>query len=156
MKQGSSAAEIQARLDGMVSFHFFGHREIFTVEGDYLALAPGRTRFGLPKMDVHFTYTDEAKAAGFKAGERMAAVLRAMGAKDIHVTIDTPNGAAHFGGTSRISAKPADGVADGDLRVHGVDNVYLVSNAVFPNIAAINPTLTLAALALRLGEKLAA
>jgi choline dehydrogenase-like flavoprotein len=38
--------------------------------------------------------------------------------------------------------------------VHGFDNLFVCSNAVLPNAAAVNPTLTLAALALRLGTHL--
>ncbi|WJI44557.1 GMC family oxidoreductase [Mesorhizobium sp. C120A] len=53
-----------------------------------------------------------------------------------------------------MSSREQDGVVDADLRVHGIDNLYVISNAVFPNIGAINPTLTLTALAIRLGDHL--
>lgn len=43
---------------------------------------------------------------------------------------------------------------DARLAVHDMDNLFVCSNAVFPSIAAVNPTLTLAALALRLAEHL--
>ena len=53
-----------------------------------------------------------------------------------------------------MSRSDADGVVDPNLQVHGTDNLYVCSNAVFPSIAAANPTLTLAALAVRLGDYL--
>ncbi|NAS63212.1 hypothetical protein CVE36_19035, partial [Pseudomonas syringae pv. actinidiae] len=43
---------------------------------------------------------------------------------------------------------------DPHLCIHGTDNVYICSNAVFPSTGAINPTLTLAALSLRLADHL--
>jgi choline dehydrogenase-like flavoprotein len=51
-----------------------------------------------------------------------------------------------------MSASDSDGVVDRDLRVHGVENLFVCSNAVFPNVTAVNPTLTVAALAVRLAE----
>ena len=51
-----------------------------------------------------------------------------------------------------MSASDADGVVDRDLRVHGAENVFVCSNGVFPNVTAVNPTLTLAALAIEAGR----
>ncbi|MEO1338438.1 MAG: GMC oxidoreductase, partial [Myxococcota bacterium] len=39
--------------------------------------------------------------------------------------------------------------------VHEMDNLYVCGSAVFPNSGAANPTLTIAALAHRLGQHLA-
>jgi choline dehydrogenase-like flavoprotein len=44
---------------------------------------------------------------------------------------------------------------DAEMRVHGVENLSVASAAVFPNGSAQLPTLTMMALALRLGERLA-
>ena len=60
----------------------------------------------------------------------------------------------HLGGT-RMAASPRDGVVDGDLRVHGVDNVSVVGSSVFPAAGSAAPTVTIVALALRLAEHLA-
>ena len=50
-----------------------------------------------------------------------------------------------------MSDHPAGGVLDPQLRVHGTDNVYVCGSAAFPSGGAANPTLTIAALAHRLG-----
>ena len=63
-------------------------------------------------------------------------------------------GAHHAASTCRMVKESDDGVVDADLKVHGMDNLYVCSNAVFPSIGAVNPTLTLTALALRLGDHL--
>ena len=48
--------------------------------------------------------------------------------------------------SDRIMAKK--GAAVRAQRVHDTDNVYVCSNAVFPNTGVVNPTLTLVALPL--------
>ena len=63
--------------------------------------------------------------------------------------------AFHWLGTTRMSTSPADGCVDSTLRYHDLENLYVLSTSVFPSASSANPTLTLAALALRLGDHLA-
>ncbi len=53
-----------------------------------------------------------------------------------------------------MSKDDSEGVIDRDLKVHGVDNIYVCSNAAFSSSGSVNPTLTVTALALRLGDHL--
>lgn len=62
----------------------------------------------------------------------------------------------HHLGTARMGTDPRYSVVDPDCRVHGVDNLYIASGAVFPTSSQANPTLTVVALALRLAEHLKA
>jgi choline dehydrogenase-like flavoprotein len=62
----------------------------------------------------------------------------------------------HPMGTARMGDDPAAGVVDGQLRAHGVANLYVAGSAVFPTGGHANPTLTIVALAHRLGAQLAA
>jgi hypothetical protein len=62
-------------------------------------------------------------------------------------------GVAHEVGTLRMSGSGA-GVLDADLRFLAYDNLYACDNSVFPTSPAANPTLTLAALSLRLARHL--
>ncbi|HEV2709665.1 MAG TPA: GMC family oxidoreductase [Edaphobacter sp.] len=59
----------------------------------------------------------------------------------------------HMGGM-RMAASPADGVVDPNLRLHGTNNAYICSSAVFPTSGFSNPTHTLLALAVRLSQHL--
>jgi choline dehydrogenase-like flavoprotein len=60
----------------------------------------------------------------------------------------------HHMGTTRMSADPAHGVVDDQCRVHGYRNLYVAGSSVFPTGGWANPTLTILALAYRLGDTL--
>ncbi|MGM4914501.1 GMC family oxidoreductase [Hyphomicrobiales bacterium] len=62
-------------------------------------------------------------------------------------------GVAHEVGTLRMSGN-GTGVVDADLKFEGYDNLYACDNSVFPASPAANPSLTLAALAMRLAAQL--
>jgi choline dehydrogenase-like flavoprotein len=60
----------------------------------------------------------------------------------------------HHIGTARMGADPRTSVVDPDCRVHSVNNLYVAGSAAFPTSSQANPTLTLIALSLRLGQHL--
>jgi choline dehydrogenase-like flavoprotein len=60
----------------------------------------------------------------------------------------------HHTGTARMGTDPRTSVVDADCRVHSVRNLFIAGSAVFPTSSQANPTLTLIALALRLGRHL--
>lgn len=64
------------------------------------------------------------------------------------------NSAAHHMGTTRMSDSASKGVVDADCKVHGIENLYITGSSVFPTGGHVNPTLTLVALAIRLGDHL--
>ena len=57
-------------------------------------------------------------------------------------------------GTTMMSADPKLGVVDTDCRLHGVANMWVAGSSVFPHAGVANPTLTITALAMRLGQHL--
>jgi choline dehydrogenase-like flavoprotein len=61
----------------------------------------------------------------------------------------------HPGGSTRMGTDPKTSVVDGDLTVHALQNLSVLSTSVFPAGAGANPTLTLMLFALRLGDRLA-
>jgi choline dehydrogenase-like flavoprotein len=63
-------------------------------------------------------------------------------------------GTHHQMGTTRMAQRPEDGVVDFDGRVHGMDKLYIAGSSVFPHPGDSGPTLTLMAMALRLGDHL--
>ena len=63
-------------------------------------------------------------------------------------------GGYHHMGTTRMDPDLTRGVVDRDCRVHGIENLWIAGSSVFPSGGYANPTLTLIALALRLGDHL--
>jgi choline dehydrogenase-like flavoprotein len=61
---------------------------------------------------------------------------------------------SHQCGTARFGDDPEKSVLDRNCRVHELDNLYLVDASFFPSASAVNPTLTIIANALRVGDHL--
>jgi choline dehydrogenase-like flavoprotein len=58
----------------------------------------------------------------------------------------------HVCGTCRFGTDPKTSVLDPQNRAHEVDNLYVVDTSFFPSSAGLNPSLTVAANALRVAE----
>lgn len=157
MMDCKTRAEIDAVAAGERKAGLHAFIEEFGDAENRLTLGKGTGFLGLPHTRINFSRrsppafdkTVEAvkrellrglEAAGYKAPEKLSS--------------ENPRG-DHASGTCRMGTSPDTSVVNGDLAVHGVDNLYICSNATLPNAAAVNPTLTLAALALRLGTRLA-
>lgn len=84
-------------------------------------------------------------------------VLHQMGAAfDSKITPkNKPQGTIHHAGGSLRMGTPVDGCVDENLRYHGVDNLYVADASVMPYAITPKPSLTIAALALRLVDHLA-
>jgi choline dehydrogenase-like flavoprotein len=63
-------------------------------------------------------------------------------------------GVAHQNGTIRFGHDPAQSALDLNCKAHEVDNLYVVDASFFPSSGAVNPALTIAANALRVGDHL--
>ena len=63
-------------------------------------------------------------------------------------------GTAHQCGTIRFGRDPSTSVLDTDCKAHDLDNLYVVDSSFFVSSSAVNPTLTIVANALRVGEHL--
>jgi choline dehydrogenase-like flavoprotein len=140
---GTRTQEIQAFMDDR------GHFE------NRITVGRGQNRFGLPQTQVDFTRPKDFYALIEKRLDLMEKIILAMDYKVVpgNKKIRTQS-AHHMTSTCRMGKGPEDGVVDENLLVHGTDNLYVCSNAVFPTGSAVNPTLTLTAMSLRLGDHL--
>lgn len=64
------------------------------------------------------------------------------------------SGIAHQVGTLRFGTDPKTSVLDTNCKTHEVDNLYVVDGSFFPSSGAVNPSLTIIANALRVGDHL--
>jgi len=66
----------------------------------------------------------------------------------------TVSGGFHHMGTTRMHENPKYGVVDANCQVHGISNLFVAGSGCFTTSGAVNPTLTLVALSLRLSDYL--
>ena len=152
MIEGKTKSEIHALVTGPMKMQLQAFMEEKGKFTNQLRIGSGYDRFGLPKTVVDFNRTSEENAnAQEHLKQRMEPVLKAMGYKVTKSVVRDPGG-HHTTGTCRMSVKPEDGIVDQNLKVHGMDNLYICSNGAFPSGSAVNPTLTLTALAFRLSN----
>lgn len=108
--------------------------------------------FGRPGLRITYSVGDYEQNGARLGAATMNGILDELGATK---TGDSAYDIAHQLGTTRMGLDGATSVVDSQLRAHDVGNLYLVGGSVFPNgLGPTNPTLTIAALALRLAEHL--
>lgn len=110
-------------------------------------------RFGLPELRITHRYTPRDQAAVRALVGQARAILREAGA---WVTYVQPiRTFSHALGTVRMGSDPATSALDADGLLRGTDNLYVVDGSAFPTSGAVNPSLTIAANALRAGQRMA-
>jgi len=117
-------------------------------QGNGITLHPTeRDQHGLPVPVVHFT--DHAndfamRNHAFKAGR---AIYESLGATEVFELPPFPS--THNMGTCRQSENPRDGVCNSFGQSHDIANLFISDGSQFTTSGAENPTLTIAALAIR-------
>lgn len=112
---------------------------------------------------IHLDYTLNNTEAAERLVHRWTSVLKAVNRGFKHVipfSIYPRNhlpvqAVAHQCGTCRFGSDPKTSVLDLNCRTHDVDNLYVVDGSFFPSNSGVNPTLTIMANALRVGDRLA-
>ncbi len=117
-----------------------------------VTLSPNRDSFGLPLNRIAYPPPGPYETAGISAAvaglrERLAP----LGVEAIDARPGPQGG--HLMGTCRMGAR-GEGVVDAEMRHLEVENLFVAGSSAFPTYAPVHPTLTIAALALRLGELL--
>jgi glucose dehydrogenase len=140
----------------------FGHRlgirvfcEQLPARANTVSLNPKvHDHFGSPVPHLQYGVGPYERRALDDAKEIAIKILATVGATQIGSSGLTF--AAHQIGTHRMGADPQASVVNPHLRAHDVENLYLVGAGCFPTGSAMPPTLTIAALAIRAAEHIAA
>ncbi|MFT7639578.1 MAG: choline dehydrogenase-like flavoprotein [Pirellulaceae bacterium] len=150
-----SRDEIDAQMKSEAMISLGGEMEQFEHPNNRVSLGNGTTRHGLRNTNIEVGTHDVNLQTRQEHVQTFVKILQTAGCSEdsIETGFANPDG-AHASATCRMSESDADGVVDANLQVHGTDNLFICSNAVFPSIAAANPTLTMSALAVRLAEHL--
>ncbi|MFG1280511.1 GMC family oxidoreductase [Xanthobacter autotrophicus] len=111
-------------------------------------------RFGVRHVTVDFSSSDKADRMMDAMEAWGRTVLRHAGATSIYPSRDNSGTGIHYAGTTAISADPAKGVVDANLKCHDLDNVYVCDGGVIPVLPDKHLTLTIMAMAHRLAGHL--
>jgi choline dehydrogenase-like flavoprotein len=173
-KRSLSGGALTAALNHALTRQF---RLAFLVEqspdaSNDVTLSTERDHLGLPRPQIRYDLSDYTKN-GFLAAKRAAdAIFSAMGAQQYTTEAQAGDpssfevveagtthrmryfGAGHIAGTYRMGADRSSSVVNADQRSWDHRNLFLLGSGTFPTIATANPTLTLAALALRSAKTL--
>lgn len=111
--------------------------------------------FGDPVPDVSWNrgaYAERTADRAFEVIEEIVDHLPAEVRRSERVELW--GGAGHSSGTTRMGTDPAESVVNPNLRAHDVENLSVSGASTFVTIGASQPTLTIAAVALRLADHL--
>jgi len=125
--------------------------EFLPLPDNRVTLADEKDCHGLPVAHFSYAQGENDRKLMRAATSVMVDILQAAGAQET-VTIDRY---AHLMGGARMAPDPKNGVVDGNLRTHAVQNLYICDGSVTPTQGSANPALTIMALAARLADHLA-
>jgi choline dehydrogenase-like flavoprotein len=139
------------------------HAEHLPRRESYVEPSAQRDALGMPRLRTHLRFGEEDVVNVRRVHEALDRALRAQGLgsvefihEDVEQAVrDGLFGGFHQAGTTRMSALPEDGVVDGNLAVHGFDDLFVASSSTFPTSGQANSTLMLVAFAVRLADRLA-
>lgn len=100
------------------------------------------------------TVIEAVKAVGRESMLTQTGLCRVSESLTNGEIFDQDDSINHHIGTTRMASSKKQGVVDSNLKIFGVENLFLSGSSVFPTSSIVNPTYTIIALSLRLGNHL--
>lgn len=146
-------ASVKRSLGHSVMWGIIG--EDLPEEGNRVTLDPELTDdSGLPAPKVRYRMSENSRRLLEFHCARASESLLAAGASETIVTPQVRGTGWHLMGTACMGDDPTSCVVDRWCRSHDVPNLLIVDGSVFVTSAGVNPTPTIAALALRAADRL--
>jgi choline dehydrogenase-like flavoprotein len=144
------------------AYRLYYHGEHLPHHDSHVAATGERDALGVPRMETHLCFTDEDIRAAIRVHEHFDRYLRQYGLGRLEYLYDDLEAGFreqlldgyHQAGTTRMSARPEDGVLDARLAVHGFDDLFVASSSAFVTSGQANSTFMIVAFALRLADHL--
>ena len=118
-------------------------------------------RVRIKQEEIYLEYSDNNTEAFDRLQQRWIEILKSIDCGEhivpcsLYLRKRIPlQGVAHQVGTCRFGGDAQTSVLDVNCRAHDIDNLYVVDGSFFPSSAAVNPSLTIMANALRVGDHL--
>ena len=141
----------------------FGNAAVLAIIGEDLPEEHNRVELdpvlkdsnGIPAPKIFYTLSENSRRLLDDAMKNAETALKAAGAHETERTSLLRSAGWHLMGTARMGDDPAESVVDKWGQAHDTDNVFVVDGSLFVTGAAVNPTPTIGALALRTADYIA-
>nr|WP_088632723.1 GMC family oxidoreductase [Phaeobacter sp. 22II1-1F12B] len=140
------------------------HSEHALIRSNRISLSESVQPDRLPAIHIDFEFSDADIESVLEGHRQLASDLEASNIAKIAYTTKQSNMAQeirrsamdgyHQIGTTRMGKCASDSVVDPNCRVHGLQGLYIASSSIFRSSAAVPPTLSIVAFALRLAKHL--
>ena len=111
-------------------------------------------RHGIPLPRVFYKTSENTRKLldhGIGSAKKL---LEEAGCYETNVVPTLESAGWHLMGTAKMGNDPKTSVVDSNCKTHDVDNLYIIDGSVFTTSAAVNPTPTIQAVALRAADKI--
>lgn len=146
--------------EGRYALHY--HAEQIPNPDSRIQLSDETDAHGLARVRINFRYSDRDVQSVIDSHRVLDEALRSNGvgrleyrfAKDQlrRAVWEQACDGLHQAGTTRMGSDASSSVVDRDLKVHGIDNLFVASSSVFPTSGQANSTLLAVAFAVRLAD----
>ena len=147
---------------GRYALHF--HGEQIPSASSRIRLSTEKDSLGVPRALIDLRFDEQDVDSVIKSHQLLDRSLRDNGMGHLEYWYspdkmrervwDMAADGFHQVGSIRMGEDPAQSVVDSNLKVHGLDNLYVASSAVFPASGQANSTLLAVAFAMRLASQL--
>ncbi len=105
--------------------------------------------------NVQLLYTPNNRESHAHLIKKLKKMLKQAGYQNFFLSQAIPlGGTAHQNGTVRFGKDPKTSALDVNCKAHDIDNLYVVDGSFFVSSSSVNPSLTIIANALRVGDHL--
>ena len=138
------------------------HGEHLPHRSSYVVPTSERDALGMPRLRTRLSFEDSDVQGAIRVHEHFDRYLRCHGLGQLEPLYDDlaaavrkqVYGGYHQAGTTRMSARPKNGVLDRDLAVHGFRDLFVASSSAFVTSSQANTTFMIVVFALRLADHL--
>lgn len=119
-------------------------------------IVPSKTKtdaIGIPLPELSYSVTDYWQAGKEEGLKDFANFAKLLGGQVLKIDTSYQD-RQHIMGTTIMGDDPKNSVVDADCKTHDHPNLYIAGTSVMPSTSCMNPTLTGAALTLRLADHL--
>ncbi|MDE1182081.1 GMC family oxidoreductase [Paraburkholderia sp.] len=156
LKKGVTGAEldrqIRDRAARTLNINSF-HEHLAEPDNRIVPSADHKDSLGIPQPEITYSINDYVKKSAANTRDLYTQIAALFGG--IEVSFDdtfAPNN--HIMGTTIMGNDASNSVVDADCRTHDHPNLFVAGSGPMPTAASVNCTLTIAALSLKLADKL--